>query len=187
MTTVLREYIVKSRTMLRNTLLKLLPYEGSYPTSIPGFLIHRADSPGSPQPMTYTPMLVVVVQGKKWVKIGAEEFIYGEHTCFVAGVNTPVWCCVQEASPEEPYLALTIDLDSLLFSRFLMLERHNPVYGPEPGRRFLSGAQVKGINDELLDNCLRLLRLQAHPTQIPFLAPLFRQEIHYRLLHGGTI
>ncbi|MDL2275731.1 AraC family transcriptional regulator, partial [Desulfosarcina sp. OttesenSCG-928-G10] len=98
----------------------------------------------------------------------------------------PVFCCVQEASPEKPYLAMTIDLDSFLFSKFLMLERPS-VFGPEPGRRFLSGAQVKEISDELLDACLRLLRLQAKPAQIPFLAPLFRQEIHYRLLFGGAV
>ena len=188
---MLRGYIAQSRAMLRDTLLELLPNEGSYPTRIPGFALHRFDHAAPPRPMTYTPMLVVVVQGKKWVKIGTEEFIYGDHTCFVAGANAPVFCCVQEASPEKPYLALTIDLDSFLFSKFLMLERScpksGPALGPESGRRFLSGAQVKEISDELLDACLRLLRLQAKPAQIPFLAPLFRQEIHYRLLLGGAV
>lgn len=184
MAIMLRGYIAKSRVMLRDTLLELLPNEGSYPTRIPGFALHRFDHPALPKPMTYAPMLVVVVQGKKWVKIGTEEFIYGDHTCFVAGVNAPVFCCVQEASPKKPYLALTIDLDSFLFSRFLTQERPCPEFGPESGRRFLSGAQVKEISDELLDACLRLLRLQAKPAQIPFLAPLFRQEIHYRLLFG---
>ena len=180
MTTMLRGYIAKSRIMLRDTLLELLPNEGSYQTSIPGFSLHRFDHAEYPKPMTYTPMLVVVVQGKKWVKIGTEEFVYGENSCFVAGVNTPVFCCVKEASPEKPYLALTIDLDRILFSRFIMLDHSRP----ECGRLFLLGAQVQGINDELLDACLRLLRLQAKPAQIPFLAPLFRQEIHYRLLIG---
>ncbi|MDL2216218.1 AraC family transcriptional regulator [Desulfovibrio sp. OttesenSCG-928-M14] len=186
---MLRGYIAQSRVMLRDTLLELLPKEGSYSTRIPGFTLHRFDHPAPPRRITYTPMLVVVVQGKKWVKIGVEEFVYGDRTCFVAGVATPVLCCVQEASPEKPYLALTIDLDSILFSRFLMrnlpCSAFGPKLGPESGRLFLSGAQVQNINDELLDACLRLLRLQATPAQIPFLAPLFRQEIHYRLLFRG--
>lgn len=180
MTTVLREYIAKTRMMLRDTLLELLPNEGSYPTSIPGLSLHRFDHAGPPEPMTCIPMLVVVVQGKKWVKIGMEEFVYGEHTCFVTGVNTAVFCCVKEASPEKPCLALTIDLDRILLFRLMMMDFSSPEFS----RVLLSNSQIRVINDKLLDACLRLLRLQDKPAQIPFLAPLFRQEIHYRLLTG---
>lgn len=183
---MLRGYIAHSRAILRDSLLELLPSEGSYPSGIPGFTLHRFNHAAPPRAMTYAPVLVVVVQGKKWVKIGEEEFVYGDSTCFVARAQTPVLCCVQEASPKKPYLALTIDLDSILFSSFLLLAEACPEFKQKPGRLFLPCAQVQSLSDELLDACLRLLKLQARPAQIPFLAPLFCQEIHYRLLFKSS-
>ncbi len=186
MTIVLREYIAKSRSKLRDALFELLPNQGSYPTRIPGLSLHRFDREERPKPMIYAPILVVVVQGRKWVKVGTDETIYGERSCFVAGIDMPVFCCVKEASPEKPYLALTLELEYGLIARLAALEPLRP----DRGRHFLPGAGVQNISYELLDACLRLLRLQARPEQIRFLAPLFREEIHYRLLQspfGGRL
>lgn len=182
MTTIYRGYISKSLSILRDTLLEILPDQGSYSTEIPGLSLHRFNNDEQPKAMIYKPILVVVVQGKKWVRIGTEEFIYGDHSCFVAGIDMPVFCCVKEASPEKPYLALTMDLDHALLIKLMALDRSFPTVGC--GRFISTGALVRRIDDEVLDTCLRLLQLTAKPEQIPFLAPLFRDEIHYRLLLG---
>lgn len=180
MTPTLRAYVAKSRSHLRDTLLELLPDEGSYPTGMDGVALHRFNSAERPKPLTYQPVLVVVAQGRKWVRIGAREFIYGEHSCFVAGIGMPVFCCVKEASPEKPYLALTMDLEHEIITRLISLDRS----GIAQEGLLLPGAQIQGIDDELLDACLRMLRLTDKPEQNCILAPLFREEIHYRLLLG---
>lgn len=180
MNTVLREYISRSRESLRNTLLELLPEQGSYPSGIPGVSLHRFNDNEPPKPLIYTPILVVVVQGKKWVQIGTEEFIYGDRSCFVAGIDMPVFCCVKEASAETPHLALTMELDHGLLTRLTALDHFTHGHtGPT-----LPGAQVQCVSDAFLDACLRLVKLLARPEHIPFLAPLFRAEVHYRLLLG---
>lgn len=180
MKTVLRGYVSKSRSILRDTLLALLPDQGSYATEIQGISLHRFNDDEQPRAMIYNPILVVVVQGRKWVKIGTQEFIYGDHSCFVAGIDMPVFCCVKEASTEKPYLALTMDLDHGLLTKLMALNRPDAGCGG-----FIpTGALVRRIDNEMLDACLRLISLLARPEQIPFLAPLFRAEIHYRLLLG---
>lgn len=180
MTTPLRTYLAESRSILRNRLLHLMPEAGAYPTGIDGFALYRFNSDERPKPLVYHPILVVVVQGKKWVRIGTKEFIYGDHTCFVAGIDMPVFCCVKEASLEKPYLALTMDLDRNIISRLIS---QTPLESGHGGL-FSPAAQVQGIDDPLLDACLRILQLVDKPQEIGFLAPLFREEIHYRLLLG---
>lgn len=185
MSTILREYVAGSRLALRDALLELLPEQGSYPSGIPGVSFHRFNTDEPPKPLIYAPVLIVVVQGSKWVRIGTEEFIYGnhdggDHTCFVAGIDMPVFCRVKEASPEKPYLSLTMDLDHSLLAWLTALDRAESGYDGFS----LPGARVHGIDDAFLDACLRLVNLAAKPEQIPFLAPLFREEIHYRLLLG---
>lgn len=180
MATILRGYVRHSRSILREELLSLLPEQGSFPTPVRGFSLHRFNTRTMPKPMVYTPVLLVVVQGKKWVQIGGDSYIYDPHSCFVAGVDMPVFCCVHEATPEKPYLALTVDLDHSLLARLSALSQ----YRPDNAGHAPVGAGVSKIEDGMLDSFVRLLKLLSRPEQIPFLAPLFREEIHYRLLAG---
>ena len=73
-------------------------------------------SNADPKPHFYEPVIIVVVQGKKLVKIGAEEHHYGENICFVCGVDMPVSSCVMEASEEAPYLSMSLKLDTGLIA-----------------------------------------------------------------------
>lgn len=180
MSIVLRDYICHSSESLRSALLELLPEQGSYPSGIPGVSLHRFNENEPPRPVIYTPILVVVVQGRKWVKIGMDEFTYGDQSCFVAGIDMPVFCCVRDASPKNPHLALTMELDHDLLTQLAKLNHCKPCQGAPT----LPGAQVQCVDDYFLDACLRLVKLLARPKQIPFLAPLYRAELHYRLLIG---
>lgn len=180
MSIVLREYTSRSRAALRNTLLGLLPEQGSYPSGIPGVSLHRFDRNWPPGPVIYPPILVVIVQGGKRIKTERDECAYGDHGCFVAGIDMPVFCCVKKASPEKPHLALTMELDHGLLTRLTQLDQCKPGHGG----LILPGAQVRHIDDHFSDACLRLVKLLTRPEQMPFLAPLFRAELHYRLLLG---
>ncbi len=168
----------KSRAALKSILLQRLPEDGDYPTPVAGFALHRHTRGDAPKANFYDPVVIVVVQGKKWVRIGMEDIPYGEQTCFVAGVNMPVSSCVMEASADKPFLSMSLELDkSLLVS--LAAKIPPPV---EDRVQASAGATVQEVSPELLDAFLRLLELLENPEQAEVLGALIRQEIHYRLL-----
>lgn len=92
--------------VLRAKLLGGAPGAGNYPTAVKGFVLHCNTSSADPWPNFYQPVIIVVAQGRKLVRIGGDEYHYGENVCFVAGVDMPVTSCVMEASEEKPYLSL---------------------------------------------------------------------------------
>lgn len=180
MPTILRGYIRESRAVLRNMLCSLMPEPGSYATPIKGLSIHRFDLDEPPRFAVCTPILVVIAQGSESIRIGAEEFVYGPHTCFVAGVNLPASSRVLGATPDSPHLALSLDLDRALITRLTSL----PLYASQHIQPPPLSVRIQDIDDAMLDNFVRLLLLLRKPEQIPFLAPIFREEIHCRLLFG---
>lgn len=175
----------KSRAALKEILLERMSGAGDYHTPVEGFVLHRYDSGDAPRPYFYEPVVIIVVQGKKRVRIGLEDIPYGEHSCFIAGVNMPVASCVMEASTECPYLSMSLKLDrSLLATLAAQIspssEDENPSVRVEA--TMAAGAVVQEVGPELLDAFLRLLELTGNPEQAQVLGSLVCQEIHYRLL-----
>ncbi|MDR2367010.1 MAG: AraC family transcriptional regulator, partial [Deltaproteobacteria bacterium] len=131
------------------------------------------------KPHFFEPVVIVVAQGTKLVRIGSEERYYGENVCFVCGVDMPVSSCVMEASEEKPYLALSLYLDTGLIAN---LASKVPPSATAPG--FFRGAMTQQVEPELLDSFVRLAELAGKPEQIPVMEELLLREIHYRLLVG---
>lgn len=166
------------RVALRDIILDLLPEAGRLQTPIEGFALHRYDQADTAKPHFYNPILIVAVQGKKWVRIGVKDLSFGESSCFIAGVNMPVTSCLLEANPESPYLSLSLDLDRSLMAALA-------VKIPQPSEYNAAtavGAAVQELSPELLDAFLRMLELIDKPEQAKVLGALIYQEIHYRLL-----
>lgn len=174
----LRVDFERSRVALKKMLLDVMPEPGDYPTPVEGFTLHRYNSADPPKPRFYQPVVIVVVQGKKWVRIGEEEIAYGEQTCFVAGIDMPVASCVMEADESKPYVSMSLNLDkSLIATLAAKIPHPSGLNTPHS-----SGAAVQEIGPELLDAFLRLLELGEKPEQVPIMGSLLYQEIHFRLL-----
>ncbi|MDY3809786.1 AraC family transcriptional regulator [Desulfovibrio sp. PG-178-WT-4] len=168
----------KSRAALQSILLRSLPEDGDFPTPVCGFMLHRHSRGHAPKANFYDPVIIVVVQGKKWVRIGMEDIQYGEQTCFIAGINMPVSSCVLEASEDKPFLSMSLELDKSLLAGLAA-----KVPPPAEDRiQSSAGAAVQEVSPELLDAFLRLLELLESPGQAEVLGDLIRQEIYYRLL-----
>ena len=168
----------EGRATLREVLLGLLPEAGRFPTPIEGFALHRYDHPDTAKPHFYNPILIIAVQGKKWVRIGIQDISFGEHTCFIAGVNMPVTSCLVEATPQMPYLSMSLDLDRHLMAALAAKTPQPSQYNADTAM----GAAVQALSPELLDAFLRMLELLDQPEQAKALGALIYQEIHYRLL-----
>lgn len=167
----------KSRTSLRDILLARMPKSGNYSTCVEGFDLHRYESGEMPKARIYDPVIIVVVQGKKLVRIGTEDIPYGENSCFIAGVNMPVASCVMEASKDKPYLSMSLNLDKGLIATLAA-----KIPPRDHGPAVSAGAVVQRLDAQLLDAFLRLLELTENVEQATILGPLLHQEIHYRLL-----
>ncbi len=162
---------------LTDTLMQLLPAHGSYPTSVPGLVLHRREILFTPENCFNKPVLAVTVQGAKRTIVGTEEYRYGAGYCLLAGVDMPSMSYITEASPEKPYLVLSLELDSRLITQ---LAASLPV---KPSS--CSGCTAVGpVDPAILHALVHLVELLDTPEQLAVLAPILVQEIHTALLLG---
>ncbi len=146
MTRAIRVNTGNSWAILRDIILRNTASRSeSYITPIKGFEFHRQVSNADPKPHFYEPVIIVVVQGKKLVKIGAEEHHYGENICFVCGVDMPVSSCVMEASKETPYLSMSLKLDTGLIASLA-----SQIPSPSDSTVY-RGAGTQEVDPDLLD------------------------------------
>lgn len=175
-----QDRLSRANSLLKEKLLSRLPGPGRFPTAIEGFMIARRHDSKELENCVYKPLVAVVVQGSKRSVIGSEEYRYGENHCLVIGVDVPSANHVITASPEQPFLAVTLDLDKYLITQ---LAAEVPP-SSTPGNDAYKGIAVAKVDPDVLDAFLRLVELLDRPEQIPVLAPLIIREIHYRLLIG---
>jgi len=172
--------LARINTLLKEKLLRWLPKPGKISTAIDPLGFSRREAPNQPENCFYKPSVGVILQGYKRSVVGSQEYSYGENECLVAGVDMPSSFYVTEASPEKPFLAISLDLDKLLIAK-LASEISLP---PTSGKTFHKGVSVKVIEPDVLEAFLRLADLLDKPKQIPVLAPMIIREIHYKLLIG---
>jgi AraC-like DNA-binding protein len=154
--------------------------EGSQTTELPGFYLNRASAATAPHHGVSIPALCIVAQGSKQVLLGSETYRYDPAHYLLISVDLPCVSQVVEATPDTPYLGLTIRLDPALIGE-LMREVHDSAPRKPDSERGLAVSRVDGA---LLDAVLRLTRLLGTPERIPILAPLTVREILYYLLIG---
>lgn len=163
---------------LKDMLLRRVTTAGSAATDVPGLTLHRRDIPGRPEHCFSRPVLAFIVQGAKRTLVGREEYRYSEGQCLVAGITMPNMSYCTDASPERPYLALSLELDNALIAR---LAARLPAVGNTAPQK-CSG--VWPADADLLDTLCRLTALLDAPERLPGLAPILLQQAHLLLLLG---
>ena len=154
--------------------------DGSHLSALPGLYLNRASGETLPHHQVSTPALCIVAQGSKQVMLGSEKYRYDPAHYLLFSVELPCASKIIEATPDAPYLGLTILLDPALIGE-LMREVHDSAPRKPESER---GLAVSRIDGALLDAVMRLTRLLATPERIPILAPLTMREILYYLLIG---
>jgi len=175
-----RAGLARTNNLLKEKLLRWVRKTGDYPTAIEGLAIHRRDEANQPENCFYKPSVGVIIQGFKRSVIGSEEYRYGENHCLVTGVDMPSVTYITAASPEQPFLAISLNLDKYLITQ---LAAEIPP-SSRLGNGSYKGISIAEVDPDVLDAFLRMVELNEKPEQIPVLAPMIVREIHYRLLIG---
>lgn len=155
--------------------------DGFHQTSIAPLAFARESSTGTMLHGVSTPMLAIVVQGKKGAALGEDIYRYGEAQYLVVSVDQPTTGFIIEATPDRPFLGFKLDLDPCELCELIAIQTTAIADRKETSVR---GFFVSTADLSLLDCALRLIRLLDTPQDIPILAPMMIREIYYRLLIG---
>jgi AraC-like DNA-binding protein len=154
--------------------------DGGHETAIPALALWRFSHPTELTPGLQQPAIYVVVQGRKHVEFGGETYVYDPSQYLAVSLELPVVSRVVEATPDVPYLCMTLRVDARELAA-LIVETGRPAPRDDHDGRALF---VSPLEAPLLDGLLRLVRLLDTPHDIPVLAPLILRELYFRLLQG---
>ena len=168
-------------------------WDGSHPTAIAPLSLHRLSAPMPPVHSVLKPTFCITAQGGKLAVLGEETHLHDPARYLLLSVDLPLTVQIIEATLEEPYLGLCLDIDPQQVSLLLLEMEGMEPGGKEAGRGHGGsesrtpapcGLSLSPTDVPLLDAVLRLLRLLDTPEDVPMLAPPAVREILYRLLTG---
>lgn len=169
-----------SNALLKEKLLTLLPHESRTQTAIGSLVLSRYDEDSPATRCFYQPLVAYIVQGFKRSMIGNQEYNYGAGHFMVVGVDMPGVFHITKASPDHPFLSLSVKLDRYIIAKLLT---EIPVATPAKTQPPHPIA-VSPATEELLEAFIRLVELLDTPARIPIFAPMILREIHFHLLTG---
>ncbi len=149
-----------------------------YDTPISGLRFSRWTTPTPPTSYTHNPSICLIAQGRKRVLLGEESFIYDANHFLISSVDLPIIANIIEASAEQPYLGLIMELDLTEISQLIVDSELAFTQAKEAQK----GIAVGELSESLLDAFVRLAELLDEGQNIKILAPIIKREIFYRLL-----
>ncbi|ANC00381.1 AraC family transcriptional regulator [Vibrio parahaemolyticus] len=149
-----------------------------YDTPISGLRFSRWTTPTPPTSYTHNPSICLIAQGRKRVLLGEESFIYDANHFLISSVDLPIIANIIEASEEQPYLGLIMELDLTEISQLIIDSELAFTQSKEAQK----GIAVGELSESLLDAFVRLAELLDEGQNIKILAPIIKREIFYRLL-----
>jgi len=154
--------------------------DGRQDTALPALTFWRFSNPTTPAHVIQQPAVYIVVQGRKQIIVADTTYRYDPSQYLAVSLELPAIGRVVKASPKEPYLCITLEVDPRELASLIVEAGLPPPRDVHDGRALY----VSPLDSTLLDALLRLVRLLDAPEDIPVLAPLILRELQYRLLQG---
>lgn len=165
---------------LKQRLLAVKLPEGYAAGQVPTAAYTRANRPQAARQCFYRPLIALVLQGRKRAVIGGIATDYGAGQCATVALDLPGVYHITEASDEEPFLSVSLQLDRQILTELITTGAVPPAtVTNDPGPVITTDA-----SDDLLDAFLRLVKLEESPARRSVLAPMIVREIHFLLLTG---
>lgn len=147
---------------------------------LPDLRLRRVSAPTAVAHGVSATAFCVTAQGSKEVMLGDRIYRYDPAHYLIATATLPVTSRIVDASPEQPFLNLLLQLDPTLVGS-VMVEAGFPAPRSQPTATAMATSTLEA---NLLDAVVRLVRLLETPAEARVLAPLIKREIVYRLLMG---
>ncbi|MDT7710832.1 MAG: hypothetical protein QOG20_6439 [Pseudonocardiales bacterium] len=168
------------------TLAARAPALGPNPSDWPGLTFYRFTAPTAPQWDDVGALAIcLVAQGRKAITVDDARHCYDQFHYLVMRRSMRFQAEIVQASVEKPYLSFVLQVDPSLVRRINadMIERaattfHRPL--PVDGR----DAYVSPLDLDLLGAALRFVKSVAQAPDRRVLAPIYLQEIVYRVLQS---
>jgi AraC-like DNA-binding protein len=152
----------------------------------PGLTIYRFTAPAGPTWEEIQSLsLCIVAQGRKAVTVDGQTYTYDPFHYLVLASHLHFQAEILEASLGLPFLSFVLQIDPAVVRQVSgdMLERRTTAFRSRPaGARAGPQACVSALDSELLGVTLRFLRAVKTATDRRVLAPLYLQELVYRVL-----
>ena len=154
--------------------------DGLARTPIPGLRMMCVEAPGGDMHSIYRPLICLVLQGSKKMIVGSEQRIFSAGTSVIVSADMPVVGRIVQASRDEPYLAIAVELEMTLLRE--LGAQLGGAHAQRPSQiRTLFADDTEAA---ALDCVSRLMRLLDRPDAVALLRPGIIQELHYWLLSG---
>lgn len=152
-------------------------------TPIHGLTIVRELNPTALQFAINSPMVALVLQGRKRVTLGSHTDDFGEGDSLLITADVPTVSQITSASSAAPYYSLIVQLDPVVIASLVDQMGSAPFRAGRPVR-------VDPTEVEVADAAMRLMRLVDQPASLAVLQEQLMRELHFWLLsgrHGGAI
>lgn len=155
--------------------------EEAIQTSIPNLEFYVLKSLNEQIDIVYEPSLCLILQGKKAVIFGDEQFTYNQNQFLISSTHLPAKVKVLEASKEKPYVSLALKFSLEEIYEVLKTITHSKE--ENINKQAEKGLFFGDMNIELYESIFRLIEvLKRDKEDIAFLYPLLIKEILYNLV-----
>ena len=158
---------------------RAVPSDG-YVEPLQGLHLGRLSKPLQAIHGVLEPSFCVIGQGSKEIFLGDSCYRYDPFHYLLATIELPSVGQVLDASKEQPYLSLRLELPAALVSSVMVEAGY-----VSPSRYAdVRAIVVSQLDMNLLNAVVRLVKLLDSPAEARVLMPLITREIIYRLLLG---
>ncbi|WP_319446894.1 MULTISPECIES: AraC family transcriptional regulator [unclassified Mycobacterium] len=184
------ELVPKERVAALDILAEMAdkaPRPGPNVSNWPGLTLYRFTAPQARQwDEVRSLAFCVVAQGRKSVRTNGFEYEYDPFNYFVFNCGMQTEIEILEGSVEKPFLSLVLQIDPTIVRRVsaAMREREAAVFALPAARQERADAYVSPLDQNMMGAILRFLRSVNTGADRRVLAPMYLQEIVYRLLQA---
>jgi AraC-like DNA-binding protein len=162
------------------------PRLGGNQDSWPGLTCFRYTQPQSPQWAEVRSLsLCVIGQGRKRVVVGDRSYVYDPFNYLVLSSHRHFTAEILEATSAKPFLSLVLQIDPVLVRRVSadILGRRTTTFA-KPAHGPAEQAFVTPLDISLMGAIMRFMRATDNGADRRVLAPVYLQEIVYRVLQA---
>lgn len=154
--------------------------DGLAHTPIAGLTMMCMRKPGRILRSIYQPLLCLVLQGAKHMTVGTREEVFSAGQSVIVAAAVPVIGQIVKATPDEPYIAVAIELDMSILREVAVHIGDAPAVRPSA----INTLFVEDTGTAVLDCAMRLMRLLDRPDGADLLRPGILRELYFWLLSG---